>query len=65
VGGLNGEMIPVNSQLADTDRLVMRPDGLAEPVVPQPGQPRQRLGSKRGAPNTSVEFSPPRTRQKH
>jgi hypothetical protein len=54
-----------NTQSAETDRLVMRPGGLSEPVVPQPGQQRQRLGSKRGACNTSTEFSPPRTRQRH
>jgi hypothetical protein len=62
--GYNRGMMPENTQLAETDRLVMRPVGLPEPVVPQPGQQRQRLGSKRGACNTSTEFSPPRTRQR-
>jgi hypothetical protein len=56
--------IPENTQLVETDRLVMRPGGLSEPVVPQPGQQRQRLGSKRGASNTSTDLSPPRTRQR-
>jgi hypothetical protein len=64
VDSLSRAPIPENTQLAETDRLVMRPGGQAEPVVPQPGQQRQRLGSKRGSCNTSTEFSPPRTRQK-
>jgi hypothetical protein len=62
-GSYNGQE---NIQHADMDRLVTRQGGAAEPVVPQPGQQRQRLGSKRnreGASYTS-DTSPPKTRQR-
>jgi hypothetical protein len=56
-----------NRQHAETDRQETTQSGMAEPVVPQPGTQRQRLGSKRGrdgASNIGSELSPPRTRQR-
>jgi hypothetical protein len=55
-----------NSQYADTDRHGSRQGITAEPVVPQPGHQRPRLGSKRGRDGASgiTDISPPRTRQR-
>jgi hypothetical protein len=63
-GGRSYEIInpAENRQHAETDRQDTMQNGMAEPVVPQPGTQRQRLGSKRGRDNT--DLSPPRTRQR-
>jgi hypothetical protein len=60
-GAVGGQV--ENIQHADPDRLDNRQGGPAGPVVPQPGQPRQRLGSKRGR-EAITDISPPRTRQR-